>query len=99
MLKITKKSTVQNAYIAYQNTAATCLDDVYGRYSWEKANAFRYCLDLMEKYDGYGMRIISANTFRFSAGFIGYHEDERIGKKRLAFFYITASYDYMMYLD
>ena len=29
------------------------LDDVYGSYSAAKAKAYRYCMDLCNRYDGY----------------------------------------------
>lgn len=43
------------------------LSNAYGRYSTAKARAERECLRRMEADGGYGYRVISANTFSFSA--------------------------------
>lgn len=43
------------------------LNDAYGRYSTAKARAERECLRRMEADGGCGYRVISANTFSFSA--------------------------------
>ena len=43
------------------------LRNTYGRYSTAKARAERECLRQMEAEGGYGYRVISANTFSFSA--------------------------------
>ena len=63
------------------------LDDVYGSYSSAKAQAYRYCVDLMRDYDGHGLLIMGHNCMTFSVGFIGYIN----GLKH--FFYITRDHD------
>lgn len=45
------------------------LSDIYGRYSSSKANAFKYCEDLCEEKKGWGLCIISHNTFSFTVKF------------------------------
>ena len=53
----------------YERATATSLDEVYGRYSAKKKEAFEYCRNLMAKYNGWGLKILSHNTFVFTAGF------------------------------
>lgn len=59
------------AYITglYEKSTATNLSEVYGRYSTKKAEAFNYCLNLMKRYNGWGLRILTHNSFVFTAGF------------------------------
>ena len=45
------------------------LSDLYKNYSRAKEVAAIYCEDLMKKYNGYGLRFCTANTFMFTAGF------------------------------
>lgn len=70
------------------NSTAYGLDYVYDRYSHNKAVAWRYCEDLCNKYHGYGLKVISYNTFQFTCGF-SYIDDN--GTQM--FMYITPSYD------
>ena len=42
------------------------LREVYGSFSTAKENAWRYCLNLFQKENGYNFRIYSHNTFGFS---------------------------------
>lgn len=66
-----KRATKEAMYITeqYKRSRATCLADVYGRYSRAKEEAFNYCRRLMAEYDGEDLRILSHNTFRFIAAF------------------------------
>lgn len=66
-----KRATKEARYITecYKRSKATCLADVYGRYSRAKEEAFNYCRRLMAEYDGEDLRILSANTFIFTACF------------------------------
>lgn len=73
----------------YENSRATKLSDVYGRYSAEKARAFRYCEQLCEKLGGENLRILSHNTFIFTAGFTFTDADTGVVK----FMFITPNYD------
>lgn len=54
---------------AYNNSTATTLRDVYGRYSQAKEDAYRYCRYLMLEKDGWDFRIIGATVYLFTAGF------------------------------
>lgn len=74
-------------YDAYQRSTSYELYDVYGRYSSAKAKAWDYCKELMYKFNGYGLKVISANGYQFTAGFM-FEED---GKTM--FMYISKSHD------
>lgn len=76
-------------YEDYKRSYASDLSDVYGRYSTAKARAWRYCENLMEEHDGWGLRVISHNGFMFTAGFLFNDPDT----DALKFMYITKSYD------
>ncbi len=49
---------------------ATQLSDVYERCSAAKHMAFRECERLMQEYGGEGLKILSHNTFVFTAAFL-----------------------------
>ena len=53
----------------YATSNNRTLHDVYGTFSQAKEKAYDYCLGLMRKYDGSNFKIISFNTFMFTAGF------------------------------
>ena len=78
---------------AYRMSDKQSLHDAYGRFSNAKAEAWRYCEDLMNMYDGEGLKVIGANSSFFSAGFL-FEED---GKKKLM--YITHGGDYKIDLE
>ena len=78
---------MENAYRNYNYSDMYELWDAYGRCSQSKRNAWDYCKGLMHKMNGYGLKVISANTFQFTAGF----EYEENGKKM--FMYITKASD------
>lgn len=83
----------RNAYRGYTRSTASTLWDVYGRWSRAKEQAFDYCRSLCYEYGGYDLRIITANTFIFTAGFTFTAEDGRE-----CFMYITPSYDTPVYI-
>ena len=74
-------------YDAYQRSTSYELYDVYGRCSSAKMKAWDYCKELMYKFNGYGLKIISANGYQFTAGFM-FEED---GKTM--FMYISKTHD------
>ena len=63
------------------------LDSVYKTYSMDKSLAWDYCKNLMEKYNGHGLKVISHNLNRFTAGFIYESGDDEY------LMYITKSAD------
>lgn len=74
-------------YDAYQNSTSYSLRDKYGSYSKEKEDAWKYCENLMAQFDGWGLKVISANGWMFTAGFM-FEED---GKTM--FMYISKHHD------
>lgn len=73
------------------------MDELYKAYntcSAEKWKAWEHCKELCHKYDGWGLKVLGANTYQFSAGFL-FNDD--IGEVKIM--KITASghraYDYI----
>lgn len=89
----TKNRQIKRAFEDWKKATATELWHVYGRFSQAKVNAMEYCKSLMEKHNGYGLRIVSHNLNVFTVGFLG----EIDGKE--AFFYITRDYDRFATVD
>ena len=76
-------------YPAYFRSNATDLYDVYSRCSAAKRHAWDYCRKLCLDKNGRGLRIISGNSFMFTAGFE--FPDPETGVRM--FMYITPNYD------
>jgi len=74
---------------AWNNTRASSLSDVYGKYSANKCRAFSYCKELCYQYDGSDLKIISHNVYIFTAGFQFIDKDTGVIK----FMFITPSYN------
>lgn len=79
--------------IAYLMSDKHSLYDAYGRFSNAKAEAWRYCEELKNKYNGEGLKVIGANSSFFSAGFL-FEED---GKQKLM--YITHGGNYKIDME
>ena len=89
---ITRESEKENMryqYKVWQRSTATCLGDVYGRFSHNKNIAMKRCVDLMMSLHGRRLRILSHNSFSFTVGFEFPHPETG----GLCFAYITPSYD------
>ena len=74
-------------YEDYKRSTYYSLRDVYGSYSRAKEEAWEYCKELMYKFSGYGLKVISYSRYLFTAGFM-FEED---GKQM--FMYISPSRD------
>lgn len=81
------RRTALSHYEVYKRSTASSLNDVYGTYSAEKGRAWKYCEELMREYDGHSLKVISANGWMFSAGFMFEFEGKQM------FMYITPSRD------
>ena len=92
-MRIQNTKQLHGAYETWKHSHTTSLDMAYGSYSNRKARAWDYCLDLMQKYNGYSIRILGHNCMTFSVGFVGYID----GLKH--FFYITRDYDRALPLE
>lgn len=75
-------------YEAYLRSEKYSLFDAYDRPSTHKEAAWDYCKDLCAQYDGYGLKVISKNTFIFTAGFLFLSTS---GKQM--FMFITPNYN------
>lgn len=84
-----QKRTARGNIDRYDNSTNYTLHHAYDRPSYAKERAWKYCLDLMEKFNGYGLKVISYNTFMFTAGFM--FTDSKTGV--LQFMFITPNYD------
>ena len=91
-LRKENSKNIREAYQRYVRSESRLLRDVYTSWSDEKQKAFNYCFEVYNKLDGRNYRIIGANTYSFSFGFIC----EIDGKK--AFVYITKTKDRYMYI-
>lgn len=75
-------------YSAYKRSGMYSLEDAYGSYSSAKSRAWRYCERLMDEKSGWGLKVITANGYQFTAGF------EFMGEEgELMFMYISKSKD------
>lgn len=71
---------------SYKKATADTLREVYGSWSNDKENAYKKCKALCSEMNGERFRIISANGWKFTAGFM--FKDEN-GKANLM--YISKS--------
>lgn len=91
--KVTRKSQLRElayAYDRWERSSDCELYHVYGSFSQDKAKAWEYCKELEAKFTGTGLRIISHNGWKFSAGFTGVDPDTG----EVMFMYITKSKDW-----
>lgn len=63
--------------------------EAYDRPSSNKISAWQYCIDLCNKNNGRGLKVISRNTYTFTAGF----EFDDAATGEVMFMFITPSYD------
>lgn len=91
-MKQSKTTQMKNAYRSYQLTSNTNLWHVYTTWSDAKQEAFDYCKKLCAEHNGKGLKIVSANGFMFTCGFIC----EIDGKE--AFVFITKDSNRYMYI-
>ena len=92
MVEVTRKSEVEEMlfhYRQWQLTSTKYLWDVYGKFSQKKVRAYEYCEELMHRYGGRGLRILSHNTYMFTVGFECCHPETG----EACFAYITPSHD------
>ena len=63
--------------------------DAYDSFSKGKVNAWKYCKNLCEQYNGSNLKVISRNCHKFTAGFE--YVDKETGEIR--FMYISKDYN------
>ena len=86
---MTNKARAKANIKAWRNSDMYSLYHAYNDFSANKARAWRYCEELCKKHNGYGLKVISKNTFMFTAGFE--FVDKENGNTK--FMYITPNYD------
>ena len=87
MIKSKAKRMV-NAYESYLNSNNCNLDDVYNSYSYEKEQAYKFCLSILRNMNGLRFRIVSHNIYMFTFGFMAVIDDE------ICFVYVTKTATY-----
>ena len=85
-----------------QNWQGVTLDEVYGRYSPDKARAWKWCNEQAEKDRRLGrmiepMRICSHNTFSYTVAWEAYRIDPRTKRKTAAWIIHTAQNEYWIF--
>lgn len=84
-----RQRTAKNNITAYENSTMHSLYDAYNKVSDAKLKAWAYCRELCAKYDGFNLKVVSFNTFVFTAGF------EFVNKEtgECMYMHITPNYD------
>ena len=73
------KKNLSRHYQQYLRSTASELWEVYGTWSAEKGRAMEWCKEKMYHQGGHGLRILSANTWQFTVGWI--YTDAETGKE------------------
>ena len=76
-------------YKAWERSEDYTLAFVYNSFSVQKALAWRHCQEKQIELNGYGLKVITHNYHKFTAGFEYYDEKARTVK----FYYITPLYE------
>lgn len=74
---------------SYNRSGYHDIYEAYDRPSSNKVSAWKYCQNKCSSYNGRGLKIISRNTYTFTAGF----EFDNPETGELMFMFITPSYD------
>lgn len=67
----------------YNRATATHLSEIYGTYSSAKARGFRWCVEDMEKHNGFALRVFNGNTFKFCLAY--QYADQETGEIMLCY--------------
>lgn len=89
MTKREQERTARANIRSYRNSTCYELWDAYGRCSVKKREAWEYCKRLCREFEGEDLKVISYNTYMFTAGFM--YADPKTGE--LMFMYISPSYN------
>ena len=91
--EVMRPSYARQAYEKFCNSSDVDLDDVYGRCSQAKRNAYEYCRAREREFNSYNGVIASYCIMNFTYAFTGWCE----GKKYFVF--ITKSHDYAIAME
>ena len=65
---MTKKYAIEQ-FKYYEKSDMYSIYDAYGRPSYRKVEAWNRCKDMAREYHGESLKVISHNTYMFTAGF------------------------------
>ena len=88
-----KAKRMAYAYDAYLNSDNFYLEHVYNSYSYEKEQAYNFCVTLLRNMNGMGLRIVSHNIYVFTIGFMALIDNE------ICFVYVTKTATYYCPID
>ena len=91
--EVMRPSYARQAYEKYLDSSDVTLDDVYGRCSQAKRNAYDYCRARERELNSFDGVIASHNINHFTYAFTCFWEGERY------FVFITKSHDYAIALE
>lgn len=84
-----KERQAKQHYKAWERSEDYALEFAYNSFSAHKAQAWRRCQEKQIELNGQGLKVITHNTCKFTAGFEYYDEKE----EALKFYYISPSFD------
>ena len=87
---------IRSAYNRWKMSDKDNIFKAYDRPSMKKIEAWEYCEDLCRRYNGHGLKVISRNVYKFTAGFVGEKADDDTGEVKKIFVFITDCYDRYM---
>ena len=73
----------------WQQSVDYSLDDAYGSYSANKSRAWRHCESVRADHNGSNLKVVSHNTFMFTAGFQLVDQESGVVK----YMHITPTYE------
>lgn len=89
-MKKVNNEQIKNAYQRWTQSTDSTLAAVYKNYSGAKYMAYNYCINLMNKYNGYGLKILGHNRNFYSVGFMATVDGVPV------FCFITHANDYFI---
>ena len=84
-----KERQARKHYKAWERSEDYALEFAYDSFSVYKARAWRYCQEKQAKLNGRGLKVITHNYHKFTAGFE--YQDEKA--RTVKFYYITPLYE------
>lgn len=97
--KLENTKTIKLQYHMYNNSDDLTIWDAYKNPSRRKEQAWKYCKNLCNDFNGRNLKVVGHNTTIFSAGFVFDIEDEDTGEVNMIYCHITPSYDRFMLIS
>lgn len=89
-MKKVNNEQIKNAYQRWTKSTDSTLEQVYKNCSTAKYRAYNYCMDLMNKYNGSGLKNLGHSCNFFSVGFLATVDGVPV------FCFITYANDYFI---